>query len=124
MPSYFSWVAAAAAAVDSQIQKMTWPPAPIPGRPIEPCGFDGLDMIPVLFGRPGGDGGGGASPRTEVVHAVINAHNPPHWPDGPMKAEGYPYSCKASSFCGGAIRIGNYKLFILSGPRRAQLRIY
>jgi hypothetical protein len=54
----------------------------------------------------------GDSPRTEVVHAVINQHNPPGYPAGSMTAKGYPYSCPASSFCGGALRVGNYKLLV------------
>jgi hypothetical protein len=45
--------------------------------------------------------GGELSPRQEVIHALINAHNPPGYPSGPMLEAGYPYSCPASSFCGG-----------------------
>ena len=123
VPSYFAWVAAAAAAAaaDSQHEVMTWPPAPIPGRPLEPCGFDGFNMIPALFGAlfgasgqatDDGGGGGSASPRTEVVHALINAHNPPNYPHSAMKSKGFPFSCAASSFCGGALRVGDYKLLV------------
>lgn len=97
MPSYYSWAAASA--------KVTWPPEPIAGHPREPWGFDGHDMIPALWA-------GGESPRTEVVHAVVNQHNPPGFPSGQMAAQGYPYSCAASSFCGGALRVGDYKLLV------------
>ncbi len=100
MPSYFLWAAAS-----TNGAKVGWPPEPIPGHPHEPCGFDGYDMIPALWA-------GGKSPRTEVVHAVINQHNPPGFPHGQMSGQGYPYSCAASSFCGGALRVGNYKLLV------------
>ena len=36
----------------------------------------------------------------------------PGFPDGAMAAEGYRYSCAASSFCGGALRVGDYKLLV------------
>ena len=60
----------------------------------------------------GGSGSGSASPRTEVVHALINAHNPPNYPHSAMKPKGFPFSCAASSFCGGALRVGDYKLLV------------
>jgi hypothetical protein len=72
---------------------------------VEPCGFDGHDTISAVFA-------GGPSPRTEVVHAVVNQHNPPGYPHGPMAAQGFPYSCAASSFCGGALRVGDFKLLV------------
>ena len=100
MPTFYSWAAASANG-----GKSSWPPERIAGHPLEPCGFDGYNMIPVLWA-------GGESPRTEVVHAVINQHNPPGFPNGQMGSHGYPYSCAASSFCGGALRVGDYKLLV------------
>ena len=51
--------AAAAGDANSESEVLQWPPPPIPGRPIEPCGFDGHDMIGALFSD-------GPSPRTEA----------------------------------------------------------
>ena len=102
LPSYFSWVAASGAATTPPLH---WPPPAIPGRPTEPHGFDGFPVLDaVLMGEP--------SPRTEVVHAVINRHNPPNYPEGPMANRGFPFSCPASSFCAGSLRRGDYKLLV------------
>lgn len=108
LPSYFTWVAAAAGGGDIRFSgeaALQWTPPPIPGRPIEPCGFDGDNMIHALLSNL-------PSPRTEVVHAVINQHNPPGYPDGKMANQGYSYSCAGSSFCGGALRVGDMKLLV------------
>lgn len=96
MPTYVMWAAGDRAGA--------WPPAPLPGH-AELTGFDGHNLMPAVLS-------GGTSPRTEVVHALINQYNPPGFPRGPMAAAGYRYSCEPSSFCGGALRVGDYKLLV------------
>ena len=85
-----------------------WPPpavsTPGPGHN-EVTDFDGHDLMPALLS-------GGQSPRDEVILAVINQNNPPGYPNGPMAHLGFPYSCEPSSFCGGALRVGRYKLLV------------
>ena len=94
MPSYVKWFGG------------DWPPPNFPDDPRgEPMPFDGHDILPAIFADSD-------SPRDEVVLSVINPHNPPGYPKGPMSDHGFPYSCAASSFCGGALRRGSFKLLV------------